>query len=683
MEDGPGSFVIDAGSNRAAIDTATGESIVARHGRRRWVPLLLLTLALATVVTACLKPDEYDPTGNEPIGRLDVIQVAGSTVRVAGWAIDPNTTSPVTVSVGFRGKIVPVTASLERPDVAAVFKGYGARHGFDFTTPTLGKGSVPVCVWVTNVGPGSRGRLLGCQTMNLASDDAVGKFESFTILPNGSGRLVGWGLEPEIPHKPTTVQWSLNDGVWNSAATSVVRADVNKALATSGPHGFSIDVPLVKGNNKVCMRVPSWGRGKGAVLGCRSVVNDVASPIAAGRDLLSVFRVGPPNGHPLQWMSRDAGVSTVLTNGSVLWFFGDSSETTTAGGLKYFVNNTSAWASRAKPYETIDAVSSAGKPVPSFTPLATPVFSPACPTGWKPVFWPLSAVTVPGPGGTDSVFVYLANVCVGNGEMKMSGRGVSVARYTYDPANPPTAQRPIVGTIIKQNLFATSDPAYGTAAVYRAGSAGSEGFIYAYQCGTPANDGLTHWPNDPGYGPCTVSRVRPSTIGDPSSYQYFIGSNTIPPDDSGNDGDDEPVAMIDDHRYWSDDRGDAGAIVIPAADPSRDKELPVAAFTIVNDPYHGYVLAYSPWPGFTNEIALRRSDSPIGPWSSQTKYKLPGCEDSLGGVLKACYAGTPQPAFSTASQVGIGYYDQLVGLNPSRGSYLAGRVTRPWPLGGP
>lgn len=641
--------------------------------------LVAFGVLFATLVTACLGPTEFDPTGDEPIGSLDVIHVAGSSVRVVGWAIDPNTTSPVVVSVGFGGRTFTTRADVTRADVGAAFPGYGSRHGFDFTTPSLGTERMPVCVWVENVGPGGRGRLLGCHTMTPVGDDADGRFDAFTTIGDGRGRLVGWALEPEIPHKPITVEWSLNGGDWKTAPTDVVRDDINRTFATTGTHGFSVDIDLVRGSNRVCMRVPAWGRGSGANMGCRTVTHDVASPITTGLDLLTVFRVGPPDGHALVAMSRDAGVSTVLGDGSVMWFFGDSFEFDEADRLKYFVNNTSAWASRAVPHQTVDAISANGTAVESFTPPVTPAFSPSCPANWKPVHWPLSAVTVPTGSGTDEVFVYLANVCLGTGEMQMSGRGISVAGLTYDPERPPGPDRPVDATIITQNLFPTSAPTYGTAAVFRPDPDGvGEGFIHVYQCGRPANDGTTHWPNDPDYGPCTVGRVRPSDIGDAGSYEFFRGQDHEPP--SEDPGDPEVVLPpIDDDRFWDSDPSSAGAMEIPVEDGSVDKELPVAAFTIVQDPHHGYVMAYSPWPGFTKEIALRRSDSPIGPWSEQYKYRLPGCEDTLGGKVQTCYAGTPQPFLSTEDRVGIGYYDQLVGLKPTRGSYLAGTVARLWP----
>lgn len=634
----------------------------------RWSGLLVLVWAI--MVTGCLGPDEYDPTGNEPIGHLDLVQVAGSAVRVVGWALDPNTTGPVVVEVVSRGTVHRTTADRPRPDVAVVHPRYGERHGFDFTTPSLGSGGAPVCVWVPNVGAGSRGRLLGCRSVALRSDDSLGRFESLTALPGGRARLVGWGLEPELPHRSVDVQWALNGGEWNDAPTTVARPDVNRAFGVSGSHGFSVVMTLVEGTNRVCMRVPAYGRGRAADLGCRTVVAeqggggqdpppDVVSPVAAGEDLSSVLVVGPRPGHPLIAMSRDAGTSTILGDGSVMWFFGDTSESTPRGGLRYFVNNTAAVAPPERPHETRDAVDADGHPVLSFAPLDEPSFDPPCPREWTPVFWPMSAVSVPlsvdAARVVDRVVVYLANVCLGTGEMQMGSRGVSVAEYVYDSSGPP--DEPIIGTVITQNLFPTHARANGMAALYEGG------YVHAYECRRPDADGSVVWPDDPGYGPCTVARVSPTRVGDPASYEYYLGWGHDPAD----------------RGSWSDDPDSAGPMWIPAEDPSVDREMPVAAFTITSDPHHGYVMAHSPWPGFTDRLVLRRAPTPVGPWSAREVYRLPGCNDRVEGRAKLCYAATAQPAFSTPDAIGIGYYDQIVDLEPRRGAYLAGTVARRWP----
>ncbi|MCB1257843.1 MAG: hypothetical protein KDB26_12100 [Microthrixaceae bacterium] len=602
--------------------------------------------ALSVLLSGCLQPNEFDPTGNEPIGQLDIVEVAGTAIRVAGWAIDPNTTASVNVTVAYLGKNVQVLANGSRPDVAKAHPGFGAAHGFDFTTPSLGKGPGQICVWIENVGPGSRGRLLGCQDVRLTNDNSYGSFESAVATDARRVRLTGWGLDMETPSKSIQVAWRLNDGSWQFQTADVASPAINTFMGVTGKHGFDFEISVPLGTNKVCMLSPKYGRGAFADLGCKTVTNESLTPVGIGDDLLSVKRVKPKTGHPFEFMSRDAGISTTLSDGSVMWFFGDTSDFTSTGALKFFVNNTATWASSSDPATTTDAVrSDRTEPYLSMQPIAP--FSQPCPAGWSSVLWPASAVTIPTSPTTDDVLVYFGNVCLG-GAWKFGSRGMGLARFTFDRAAPPNAKA-VQGQILTQTLFPPSAQ-YGTAAHF------DGTYVNVYQCHIPEDDGQIHWPNDPGYGPCTVARVEPSNAADLSKYRYWTSG------------------------VWSDQPSDATGMSLPAASetPDADKQLPPSSFTISLDPFHGYLMVYSPWPGLTGEVMVRRGSTPQGPWSKPEVYKVPGCNDHGGGTARFCYAAASQPKFSTSTTIGIGYFDELVSLGPARGGYLAGTLARRW-----
>jgi hypothetical protein len=117
--------------------------------------------------------------------------------------------------------------------------------------------------------------------------------------------------------------------------------------------------------------------------------------------------------------------------------------------------------------------------------------------------------------------------------------------------------------------------------------------------------------------------------------------------------------------------------VIQGSTGGSDPKAPVASATVSWDQVHGvYVMAYSPWPGFTDRIFVRVAESPQGPWSDAVEVKLPGCEDTVGRDGYFCYAGTVQPQLSSPGRLGLGYYDQLVAVGPNRGQYLT--VTVPF-----
>lgn len=97
-------------------------------------------------------------------GSLDLASGSASGVQVAGWAIDPDTSSPIVVHFyidhSFAGS---VTAKNKRSDLAAAFPSWGAGHGFE---ATLGAspGSHLVCAYAIDAAGGGTNTHLGCRS---------------------------------------------------------------------------------------------------------------------------------------------------------------------------------------------------------------------------------------------------------------------------------------------------------------------------------------------------------------------------------------------------------------------------------------------------------------------------------------------------------------------------------------
>ena len=107
----------------------------------------------------------YDST---PFGWLDVATGGPGNIRVAGWAIDPETAAPIGVHVYVDGAYAgAVTAAGSRPDVGAVHRPYGPAHGFDLTVGAR-PGTRNVCVYAINAGDGTVNPQLGCATVTVA-----------------------------------------------------------------------------------------------------------------------------------------------------------------------------------------------------------------------------------------------------------------------------------------------------------------------------------------------------------------------------------------------------------------------------------------------------------------------------------------------------------------------------------
>lgn len=100
-----------------------------------------------------------------PRGTIDSATRGAGAVTLAGWSLDPDTAASIEVHVyvdgGWGGAY---RADAYRPDVAAVFPGYGSAHGFRITVPVR-PDARRACVYAINTGPGSTNPLLGCSTL--------------------------------------------------------------------------------------------------------------------------------------------------------------------------------------------------------------------------------------------------------------------------------------------------------------------------------------------------------------------------------------------------------------------------------------------------------------------------------------------------------------------------------------
>ncbi len=112
------------------------------------------------------------PGEDDPVGFLDLSRAAPGTIRVKGWAFDPNLpTAPLAIRVSVGGKagapgaseyeLGPV-ATQTRKDVAAEHPEAGPAHGFDSSFATTAAGTKAVCVYAVGISPGAD-TLLGCK----------------------------------------------------------------------------------------------------------------------------------------------------------------------------------------------------------------------------------------------------------------------------------------------------------------------------------------------------------------------------------------------------------------------------------------------------------------------------------------------------------------------------------------
>ena len=208
--------------------------------------------------------------GRCPIGSLDRVDVDGTTVRVRGWAADPDAgTGPIAVHVYVDGAAGPgVLATIQRPDVAAA-TGLGAAHGFDVPVE-LPPGPHTVCAYAINDVAGEPATLLGCRAIEVRTRAPVGHLDA--VRARGTGiRVDGWAADPDIPILQIDVHVYV-DGRGVAVRADRLRPDVHAAFGLGAAHGFSATLPATEGDHQVCVWAitPQPVEGN-PLLGCRTV----------------------------------------------------------------------------------------------------------------------------------------------------------------------------------------------------------------------------------------------------------------------------------------------------------------------------------------------------------------------------------------------------------------------------
>lgn len=96
-------------------------------------------------------------------GSLDLVQAMTGGIKVAGWAIDPDTASPIDVHVYVDGTFGGVIqAKNKRSELASLFASWGGDHGYEASLAAP-SGSHVVCAYAID-SSGSTNTALGCRS---------------------------------------------------------------------------------------------------------------------------------------------------------------------------------------------------------------------------------------------------------------------------------------------------------------------------------------------------------------------------------------------------------------------------------------------------------------------------------------------------------------------------------------
>jgi hypothetical protein len=204
-----------------------------------------------------------------PFGTLDSVITGPNTIRVAGWVLDPDTTSPIGIRVAVDGVVVgTATADVVRPDIQAAYPGYGATHGFELSVPAS-PGLRTVRVIGTNVGAG--GNVTVGTRQVFVGGNPLGNLEN-AIAAFGGVVVQGWAIDPDTAD-PVQVHLYIDGRYAGAAVADKPRSDVGAAYPLyGGDHGFDFYTPMAGGRHQVCVYAINQGPGSdNPLLGCRVV----------------------------------------------------------------------------------------------------------------------------------------------------------------------------------------------------------------------------------------------------------------------------------------------------------------------------------------------------------------------------------------------------------------------------
>ncbi|SOD71030.1 hypothetical protein SAMN05892883_0632 [Jatrophihabitans sp. GAS493] len=206
--------------------------------------------------------------GAQPRGNLDSCVVAADTVRVNGWAFDPNLpANSINVAIYTESHGIGwFPADRPRSDVNAAF-GLTGQHGFD-TRITLAPGLHTIYVYGINVGGGIGNPLIGRRTVRVGPAGVLGSLDAVT--PMGlSVALNGWAFNPDEYGTELPIAVVVDGSQVGVFPSGHLRPDVNRIYAVNGNYGFAMQVSTTAGDHTVAAYAVD--RGRNVLIGSRTV----------------------------------------------------------------------------------------------------------------------------------------------------------------------------------------------------------------------------------------------------------------------------------------------------------------------------------------------------------------------------------------------------------------------------
>ncbi len=278
--DGGWATAVDAGTSRPDVGAAYGigpshgyeATFVATAGRHTVCAYGIDTAGGTNPALGCRTFTATSPVQSPPIGVIDAVTQRASTMTVSGWALDPNTSAPITVNIYVDGaQVASRTANVRRADVGAAY-GKGDLHGYAAAW-TATTGAHQVCLRAVDSTTLVESAL-DCRNVSVTSVAGtnaapIGVIDAATAS-SGRVTLSGWALDPDTPAAIGVHVYV--DGRWGDALIAdAERTDVAAAYRTGPNHGYTLSVPAAPGVRQVCAYGIDASNGPNPAFQCVSV----------------------------------------------------------------------------------------------------------------------------------------------------------------------------------------------------------------------------------------------------------------------------------------------------------------------------------------------------------------------------------------------------------------------------
>ncbi|HET6211212.1 MAG TPA: fibronectin type III domain-containing protein, partial [Jatrophihabitans sp.] len=260
---------------------------------------------------------------NDPLGMLDSAAQVPGGLQLRGWALDLNTSSPVSVFLYLDGKYLARTsAASARPDLISRYPTVGGNHGYALMVPA-GPGRHTVCAYAINTGPGVN-TLLRCLVVSL-KDLPLGNVDSVQATPGGA-QVTGWAMDSYLTG-PITVRIYVDGRLSAIGTANQARTDLAALYPNMGAgHGYSVSAPVPVGRHTVCSYAINPRHTTNLAMRCLPITrlaNPVGSPATIVRsgltDTITVsgWALDPDTTAPIQLHVTSDGVDVQTVNANL------------------------------------------------------------------------------------------------------------------------------------------------------------------------------------------------------------------------------------------------------------------------------------------------------------------------------------------------------------------------------